>query len=189
MITMNTTTTEFKMCSRCRESLPVAQFNRNKAQPDGLQNQCKGCRKIVAAETYDTRRAWRAANAERLKEKQREYYHANPDPQIQRTRARYRANPDLAKKQSAERDRANPAAKTVRGHRYLALKHGCPGTFTAQEWLDLCARHNQRCAMCGEQKPLTVDHIIPRSQKGPNVIANIQPLCLSCNGKKGAGVP
>lgn len=32
---------------------------------------------------------------------------------------------------------------------------------------------------------LTVDHIIPRSCKGPDTIDNLQPMCAQCNLKKG----
>ena len=40
---------------------------------------------------------------------------------------------------------------------------------------------------CGKAEPgdLTVDHIVPLSLDGSNLIANIQPLCAVCNGIKG----
>ncbi len=46
---------------------------------------------------------------------------------------------------------------------------------------------NGRCALCGitkEERPLDVDHIIPRSKGGKTVYENLQVLCSKCNRSK-----
>ena len=70
--------------------------------------------------------------------------------------------------------------------RYARLK-GAKGSFTVQEWLDLKAKYNYRCAHCGRHEveaKLTKDHIIPLTKGGSNSIDNIKPLCQSCNSRK-----
>ena len=74
------------------------------------------------------------------------------------------------------------------------------GSFTKKEFYDLLKNY-EACPMCkikwenikllkNQKNPWTVDHIIPLTpklgqQKGTNDITNIQPLCYSCNSKKG----
>lgn len=52
------------------------------------------------------------------------------------------------------------------------------------------ARYNGRCSICGDKsKPLTIDHIVPRSLGGTNAERNLQPACLKCNQARGAEQP
>ncbi len=69
------------------------------------------------------------------------------------------------------------------------------GSFTTIEFQALLQQFPE-CPMCGrkweeielpkhKKYPWTADHKVPVSKGGPNTIENIQPLCYSCNSKKG----
>lgn len=62
------------------------------------------------------------------------------------------------------------------------------GTHSLEEWEKLKLDNEYTCVCCKRKEPeikLTEDHIIPVSKNGTNFIDNIQPLCRSCNSKKG----
>lgn len=42
------------------------------------------------------------------------------------------------------------------------------------------------CACCGTPDRLCIDHVIPVSRGGSCEIENLQPLCFTCNARKGA---
>lgn len=48
----------------------------------------------------------------------------------------------------------------------------------------LFLEYNNCCAICKSKENLTIDHIIPRSKGGLNVLDNLQILCKGCNNKK-----
>lgn len=67
-------------------------------------------------------------------------------------------------------------------------ERGAHGKHSFVEWTDLKKRLNYQCQICKRFEPeikLTIDHIVPISRGGTNHIENIQPLCQSCNSKKG----
>lgn len=61
---------------------------------------------------------------------------------------------------------------------------GNGGSYTEQEWVELCDFYGNICLCCKWPKPLTVDHVVPVSKGGTSDISNIQPLCLECNSAK-----
>ena len=50
---------------------------------------------------------------------------------------------------------------------------------------DVFERDGHRCRRCGSGRRLCADHIEPESKGGPMTLDNLQPLCRSCNSKKG----
>jgi 5-methylcytosine-specific restriction endonuclease McrA len=73
---------------------------------------------------------------------------------------------------------------------------GLDGDFSVQQWKELVAKYDGKCANCGKEGKLTYDHIIALSKwvewasvNHPNYrandIENIQPLCSRCNESKG----
>lgn len=50
-----------------------------------------------------------------------------------------------------------------------------------------CADLQWHCQLCGKEltrETVTIDHIIPVSKGGTNVLENLQPLCFHCNSVK-----
>jgi 5-methylcytosine-specific restriction endonuclease McrA len=91
-------------------------------------------------------------------------------------RNRYHTNPEHKRKQLEYSMRA------IHARRARKQKQG--GSYTAQEWRDLCALYGHVCLCCGEAARLTPDHVVPIAKGGSNDISNIQPLCLPCNLRK-----
>ena len=57
-----------KICSWCKQSLPVTSYHRSRRSPDGLQYQCIECRKQYAAANPEKVRlaSWRASRKTRV---------------------------------------------------------------------------------------------------------------------------
>lgn len=73
------------------------------------------------------------------------------------------------------------------------------GSYTTAEWDALVSQYD-RCPAClrawvdiaspaSGGAVITVDHIVPIARGGANSIENLQPLCFSCNSRKGARPP
>src|SRR4030042_2386240 len=60
---------------------------------------------------------------------------------------------------------------------------------TTKDWIDICERWGNKCLCCdksGNYLTLTLDHVNPLIDGGQHKKNNIQPLCKSCNCRKGA---
>lgn len=62
------------------------------------------------------------------------------------------------------------------------------GDLTAKQWCLIKQSFGNVCLCCGvsgDQSKLEIDHVIPLAQGGEHTASNIQPLCRSCNARKG----
>lgn len=50
-------------------------------------------------------------------------------------------------------------------------------------------RDGNTCQYCGEEKNLTLDHVVPRSKGGKSSWTNLVTACKHCNSKKGNYTP
>lgn len=179
-----------KRCSKCGVEKPLSEFYLNRRAKDGHQYKCKVCHKKVAndyvrrnskAQTEKTN-AWRRRNRDRYLARRR--VNRDKDRANASYRAWYERNRDRENKRAREFIRAHLEQSRIRGHRRRARIAGNGGSYTQSDWDQLCAQYNYRCLRCGEEKPLTVDHVLPISLGGTNDISNLQPLCKSCNSSK-----
>jgi 5-methylcytosine-specific restriction endonuclease McrA len=71
------------------------------------------------------------------------------------------------------------------------------GSFSGAEWLACLEKYCWQCPQCGVplhdsgtvddidgKRKATVDHVVPLKHGGTNWIANIQPMCMTCNTSK-----
>ena len=129
-------------------------------------------------------RKQRARNPEKIRDYLREYHRTHKSELKVKRYAYYLKNKEHISVGIKEWGKNNPEKLKMYSSRKMKFKLSSEGSFTDHEWEELCAKYDHKCLACGEEKPLTRDHVIPISLGGRNDIGNIQPLCKSCNSKK-----
>lgn len=88
------------------------------------------------------------------------------------------------------------AAEHSRAYRHMrqaierAFTRGAqPGVFTVNEWGRRLIEYGHRCAYCGDQCDMQIEHVFPLGRGGSSLIANIVPACRDCNQDKGIMTP
>jgi 5-methylcytosine-specific restriction endonuclease McrA len=194
------TTATHRRCWDCKQWKPFDAFGLSKDRPGGRDPQCRECGKAYrernaerdAARAHDyqiknrkrlnasgriRKNKWRKANPDKERAQQRRAYAKNG--------AKYRERAKLYQRGWNKRNKDKLLAMV---HRRRARLQGNGGNYTIGEWNALCAFYDHRCLRCGEQKPLTIDHVIPIVRGGRNDILNLQPLCKPCNSSKGTRI-
>jgi len=150
-----------RRCTKCREVKSIDEFHKDRTRPGGIVPWCKAC-----AKEFKTEGAGKAA--------QRKF---DASKRGRKAKARY-----------SRTDQGKEARARVAEQRKSAII-ATEDPLTAEEWQEICAAF-PRCPGCGrkftEELPATIDHIEPLARGGLHTASNIQPLCLSCNSRKGA---
>lgn len=158
-----------KICKKCGENKPLVKFQPNRACSGGRQHTCRQCSISPEAIARSERNRY-AQHKDKIQARSRQWRLDPEEAYREYMRTRYvEKHDELRQKGRVYAHRARVESGEV---------------FSVQEWLDLCAKYEHLCLACKQEKPLTVDHVIPISKGGSNLISNIQPLCKSCNSKK-----
>ena len=184
-----------KTCSHCKAIKSLDDFRVSKTSACGFSSCCTPCAKQKDKEKYH-------ADIEASRRKCRKYWNANPNSK-HRLRANRHADPERMERERVGRKRhywANHLDCLARAKRYRqnnpdAVKHHSrlrrqrlaesEGSYSAKDWENLCTMFGNQCISCGNKEQIEADHIVPITKKGTSYISNIQPLCRSCNIRKG----
>ncbi len=143
-------------------------------------------------------RKFREANREKRREDSRKWGEANRDKKRESERRRRDANPERHRERQREISRrwqsAYPEKRRAIVHRRRTRISGGGGSYTDAEFIALCKQYGNRCVnpRCPNQHldevKLTADHVVPVAIGGSSYISNIQPLCQTCNSRKGTRI-
>jgi 5-methylcytosine-specific restriction endonuclease McrA len=156
---------QMKTCSHCKKTKPCSEFPPNRSRKDGYNHSCRAC-------SREANTKYRVSYKEKLRKSASDWYYANID-RAKQSRNKYR------------RSEHGKLTRRIKARNRYALKKHNGGLFTKLEWISLCNKYENKCLACGSSDKLTIDHIVPITLGGINSIENIQPLCMSCNHKKG----
>lgn len=201
-----------KHCRKCGTDKPRSEFSKAAKEKDGLQTQCKACKKIGCAasrakklEQYRQKsrddyakdpaaklaknRAWSDANKARHLQMSRDYYARNKDEQLALNRAWRAANPERMRAAEKAWKLANPEKVTAFAAKRRAAKLlRTPAWLTAEDIRKIEDFYFQAKRLSEETGILyEVDHILPLQAKlvsGLHVPSNLQVLPRSKNRSK-----
>ena len=113
------------------------------------------------------------------------YYQENREKLITKQREYRKNNKEKIAAYNIKWDKENPEKVAAKHARRRTRKAGGGGSYTGDEFIELCDYYGNICLCCGLERKLTADHVIPVKHLGSSNIDNIQPLCKSCNSGKG----
>lgn len=187
-----------KRCAKCGEVKPTSDFAKHTGWRDGCHPYCRPCKREADRRSHAKHRAERNAKAI-------ERYRADPEPYKQRASRRYRENTGevvaYVKRWQAEnaekvkrykakwvQDNLSGAVRENTRRRYARRKGAFAIKFTPEQLAAKVAYWGHRCWMCREPFQ-AIDHVKPLVVGGPHILANLRPICTSCNSRKRAAWP
>lgn len=186
-----------KECTQCGTWELYEDYHREKLGRGGRRSKCKPCdaerQRTPEAKTYqlewqrrnkdkisEYNRRWRTKYPERAKANKDRFKDRNPDYHREYDAKKYSEHRDEIIARAADYAKRNPEGNRLRN----AQRRGSYGVVSTPQWLAMLAAFKYRCACCGSENSIEIDHVIPLSLGGLHVIENLQPLCTSCNRRK-----
>lgn len=169
-----------RICTKCSTPKPDSEFHRDKGGSNGRRAKCADCEATLERERY-------LREAEKIKERQREYRKMNLEAVRLQEKANYERNRDA---------RVESAVKHahIRRARLAELEYEKGITVTA-----LRKRHGDNCQYCNaaldfkagkrgaiNPRRASIEHVRPISKGGTHTWDNVTLICHQCNTSKNA---
>lgn len=165
------------MCSKCKVFKHKDMFFVDRSRPDGISYVCRECHSLDSRDYYERNRS-------DIRERYSAYYETNKDRILQRGKEYYRSNRERVASRGRRYYLANKDKKAAYSRNYRARRAKSGGTITPEEWQEVLLQFDGRCARCGSDDRIEMDHVVPLWRGGRHDISNVQPLCKSCNCEK-----
>ena len=141
-----------------------------------------------AAANPDRKRAatklWQERNLDRVRDNRRRWLAENPDKNREYQRKWRERNPEWVRSYHESYRAVNVASRRVWYQNYIARKHGAGHVaFTADQLAAKVAYWGDCCWVCGGAFE-AIDHVKPLAKGGAHCLANLRPICTSCNSRK-----
>ena len=194
-----------KTCSKCGVAKEAGGFGKNKTAKDGLQSNCKTCRRAyreankakIAAQIKAWReanpgngaaqmKAWREANPEKSAAQMKAWREANPEKVTAHRKAYREANPEKVAASDRAWRKANPGKRNAIKAKRRAAKLQRTPPWADQRAIEAIYAH-ARFLESITGLPHDVDHVVPlqgRLVSGLHVENNLQPIPASVNRSK-----
>lgn len=181
-------------CAHCTRDFPRSQRNHQycspgcrsaaferRHRPTPAEVSCERCRCSFTRRRADQRFCSAACRIRAVNELRRR---ADPEGARERWRRWYRANRERFISYVREWKRLHPEKTAHYARRRRAARTGAGGAHSTDQVLMLLEAYGWRCAYCGGDGRLTIDHVVPLSRGGSDSIDNLVPACGSCNSSK-----
>lgn len=181
---------KFKMSKEERAKLPGKEHAGRKVSslnPTELEE-----RRIFRRAYERIYRDWNRENGNYLKTYQAQYhvnYQQNHGDQLRDYVREYmKKNPDWILRSMERRELRKSLVRSEKYTTQNILDKWGTVCYLCNEEIDLSIRRSFKDKTEGWQKALTLDHVIPLSEGGPDTPDNVRPTHASCNTKKGTKV-
>lgn len=198
---------DMRRCVRCGKEYPLTSefFGIDNSKPEGISRICKPCKQAAFRRYYETNnekmrartrewvrsrpnyvREWQAKNKYKVAGYSRQTKEKYPE-RVKSRKANWRTNNlDRVRKTAREWAARNPDNIQLKRQRRGARLAGLPDELTVDEWQHAKHYWGYKCAYCGLERKLTIDHYIPVGDQRctGTVVTNVIPACLSCNASK-----
>jgi exonuclease VII large subunit len=179
-----------KQCTKCKETLGIEAFDKNRKAADGHPAQCKACRKKHAQANKEHIAAYQKEyskiNKAQLSEYRKEYKKVNKEKALAYNKERYQNNKERLRAQMNEYKRANPDKFiALKAKRRAAKLQRTPKWLTADDHAKINFYYTEAKRLEKETGiKYHVDHIIPMQGdlvSGLHVPSNLQVITAAEN--------